>query len=125
MFHLDHVEGVVGPPSLLVKLNVARQSFKTDLKDINIHEESNLVSISHGGDLAAVREGKKDGECSHVSQIYAGEREGLFDTGLSLRFTLYSMPGHVHSRSLNLPFLLKTLSLKLSGLFLSSAMYKS
>ena len=113
MFHLNHMESVVGPPSLLVKLNIARQSFKTDLKDININEESKLVSISHSGDLAAVRgEGKKDGESSHVSQICAGEIGHLSDTGLSLRFTLYSVSGHVHSHSLNLPFVLKTLSLK-------------
>lgn len=126
MFHLNHVEGVVGPPSLLVKLNIARQSFKTDLKDININEESKLVSVSRGGDSAAVRgEGKKDGECGHVSQIHAGERGHLSDTGLSLGFTLYSMPGQVHSHSLNLPLLLKPFLLKLSGLLLSSAIRKS
>jgi len=42
----------------------------------------------------------------------AGDTGHPSDTGLSLRFTLYSMPRHVHSHSLNLPFLLKTLSLK-------------
>ena len=50
MLHLNHMEGVVGPSSLLIKLNVARQSFKTDLKDTNINEDSKLVSISHSGD---------------------------------------------------------------------------
>lgn len=74
MFHLNHMEGVVGPPSLLVKLNVARQSFKTDLKDININKESKVVHISCSGDLAAVEgEGKKDRMDSHVSQICAKE----------------------------------------------------
>lgn len=72
------MEGVVGPPSLLIKLNVARQSFKMDLKDININEESKLVRISHGGDSAAIKEeGKKDGGCSHIFQTRAGEKGHL------------------------------------------------
>lgn len=50
VFHLNHVEGVVGPASFLVKLNIARQSLKTDLKYTNINEDSNLVSFSCSGD---------------------------------------------------------------------------
>lgn len=83
MFHLNHMESVVRPPSLLIKLNIARQSFKMDLKDINFNEESKQMSIPQAGDSAAVRgEGKKDGKCSCVSQTRAGETGHLSDTGL-------------------------------------------
>lgn len=102
VFHLNHMEGVVGPASFLVKLDVARQSFKTDLKYININEDSKLVSFSCSGDSAAVRgEGKKGADYSHYSQFHAGEVAHLPATGMSLRLTLYSMPGHGHSHPLN------------------------
>lgn len=102
VFHLNHVQGVVGPASFLVKLNVARQSLKTDLKHTNINEDSNLVSFSCSEDSAAVRgEGKRSAECSHYSQFHAGETAHLPETGISLRLTLYSMPGHGHSHPLN------------------------
>lgn len=61
MFHLNHMEGVVGPPALLIKLNVAGQPFKMDLKDKNINEENKLVRIPHGGDLAAVKRQGEEG----------------------------------------------------------------
>lgn len=102
VFHLNHMEGVVGPSSFLVKLNVARQSFKADLKYINISGDSKLVSFSCSGDSAAVRgKGKKGAECSHYSQFHAGETAHLPEIGFSLRLTLYSMPGHGHSHLLN------------------------
>lgn len=46
VFHLNHMQGVVGPASFLIKLNVARQSFKTDLKYTNTMETANW-SASH------------------------------------------------------------------------------
>lgn len=67
MLHLNHMEGVVGPPALLVKLNVARQPFKVDLGEENVNEENKLVRVPRGGGLAAVRsKRRKDCECSHV-----------------------------------------------------------
>lgn len=102
VLHLNHMEGVVGPASFLVKLNVARQPFKTDLKYININEDSKLVIFSCSGDSAAVRqEGKKGDECSLYFQFHAGETAHLPETVISLRLTVYSMPGPGHSHPLN------------------------